>query len=527
MVVFDFGNDYEIDEDSNGDFVIRHDQNGEVLKYDESADKISTLKQLESLRTGRADIGTAYQNPEPSDGTVGIQSAHDALPSTGGVIHLQAGRYEVNHGEDPYDVPPVKITKPNVTIIGEGWESEIFLPDGEAEASSTTDGKGSRLIHDEGDSTNINPHDGTRLFHFVVNGNQQNNGGVGDGSQIGDLNDGHNIELTGKYNVVHNVKSINSTGDGVELISRQDPSACRYNIVSNCLFEANYEQDMHNHGAWDTVWVNNIAINEVQNSSIMCQSHKTDNKRVMFANNRILGSGTYGARLFNNNDTYNAEDIFFVNNLVSGNDLSGIWLGDSATGVYVLGNVIKNNGLNGIRVNTADNVHISGRNIITGNGRAGIKKIAGSGPLSRFYVINNQIGDNNQNGDGYDGIDIGVDGDTLENVRIADNDVNSTGTPKHNFGISFKVSGAEGTYNQVICERNHVSNVQAGNKIVDTTNSILKRDNPNVDDFVSFTPSSMPTTGGLWYLDDGTNTSSGTRGKRVYDGTSWVDAWTL
>lgn len=52
-----------------------------------------------------------------------------------------------------------------------------------------------------------------------------------------------------------------------------------------------------------------------------------------------------------------------------------------------------------------------------------------------------------------------------------------------------------------------------------------RRDNDGLDDYVSAAPANPHV--GMEYYDDGTNTGSGTRGKRVYDGAAWNDAWTV
>jgi len=43
------GGDYNVDENSDGDFVINHSTNGDILKYDESADRITILKADEKI----------------------------------------------------------------------------------------------------------------------------------------------------------------------------------------------------------------------------------------------------------------------------------------------------------------------------------------------------------------------------------------------------------------------------------------------------------------------------------------------
>lgn len=53
---------------------------------------------------------------------------------------------------------------------------------------------------------------------------------------------------------------------------------------------------------------------------------------------------------------------------------------------------------------------------------------------------------------------------------------------------------------------------------------VVTRENLTGDDVSPSVPSNP--TEGTWYLDDGTNTGSGTAGKRVYLGGAWVDAYT-
>jgi hypothetical protein len=55
MAKLELGTNYEVEEDSD-DLIIRHANNGEILKYDESADQISTVKDFASVSTEEAQF---------------------------------------------------------------------------------------------------------------------------------------------------------------------------------------------------------------------------------------------------------------------------------------------------------------------------------------------------------------------------------------------------------------------------------------------------------------------------------------
>lgn len=59
MAEHELGDNYVIEEDSNDDLVIRDTTNGDVLKYDRSADAISALKSVQSLSADDLDIGSS------------------------------------------------------------------------------------------------------------------------------------------------------------------------------------------------------------------------------------------------------------------------------------------------------------------------------------------------------------------------------------------------------------------------------------------------------------------------------------
>ena len=65
----DLGDSYNVDEDSNGDFVISHGTNGDLLKYDASADRINILKAdekiqdvVDALLVGGSNITLTYDD---------------------------------------------------------------------------------------------------------------------------------------------------------------------------------------------------------------------------------------------------------------------------------------------------------------------------------------------------------------------------------------------------------------------------------------------------------------------------------
>lgn len=506
----------------------RHEKGGsdEVSEFgDTTHDSVST----EQMR-----IGSGYQNPKPENGTEGIQAAIDALPSDGGVVRLQNGVYEVNNvNGDPYNNYPININKHGVAIIGEGWGSEIYLPDGMTDAANGG-GQGARIIHNGGAPPTENPayYDRTFLMNFSVDGNQQNNGGTGDGENISDTHDGHNINLNGQFNWVHNVRSINSLGDGVELISFESPTTCKYNIVSNCWFEDNYEQDLHNHGASHTRYTGNICLGEKTNGSVYMYTDHCDAENIWVDHNYIRAPNSdWTTVVLNTNTSYTVRNVHFENNIVEDSPDVAIKArtnaGANANEIYIEGNTIRGSGTHGIDIRGCENFHIENNTIMECGARAiQVRQPDTAADIHNLSITDNYLYNNNQLNGSHDAINMSIDGQDVHNVRIEDNDILSDTTPHHRRGIQISESSV-GSYEDIIVAGNWIKGIKTSPHINDTTGAALQRDNPNADDFVSSPPSSMTARAGLWYYDSGANTGSGTRGLRVFNGSAWQDAWTL
>jgi hypothetical protein len=522
---------YELTDSGSNGVVVGDARASNVGTSSDPVDQVTAT----AIDTDQALIGSGYQNPKPEDGTEGIQAAIDALPSDGGVVHLQNGVYEVNNvNGDPYDNYPINIKKDNVAIIGEGWGTVIYLPDGMAEASDGTNGKGARIIHN-GRALNdpgTGVYDKTFLINFAVNGNQQNNGGTGDGENLSDATDGHNINLNGYYNWVHNVKSVNATGDGIELISFENPTTCKYNIVSNCWFEDNYEQDLHNHGASVTRYTGNICLDEKTNGSVYMYTDHCDAENIWFDHNYIRASNSdWTSVVLNTNTSFTVRNVHFENNIVENSPNAAVKVrtnsGGNAEDIYIENNTIRNAGTHGIDVRGCENLHIK-NNTITECGARAIeaRQNDAEADFHGLYIENNFLYNNNQLDGAHDAINIQIDGQDLHNVRVRGNDMLSDSAPYHRRGIQIKETSV-GSYQDVMIESNWTRGIKSAPRINDQTASALQRNNPNANDFVSSPPSSFAARVGLWYYDDGANTGSGTFGKRVYDGSAWQDAWTL
>jgi len=431
----------------------------------------------QSVSTESAVIGSAYRNPKPEDGTAGIQAAIDALPSSGGVVHLQNGRYEVNNTDgDPYNNPPIVINKPNLTIVGEGWESEIFLPENSTDAASGG-GEGSQIIHTYDD------YDGTVLKHFAVNGNQQNNGGTGDGDNITDATDGHNIRLKGSGNRVFGIKSVNSTGDGIEMRQVEDradqtPKRSFRNVVVGNYFENNYEQDLHN-WASETLYLGNTCYNEKTNSAIWNFNDSSLVQNTAFVGNVLVGSGSYGVGL-HSTDGPGTRNLLFANNIVANHALSGVYFEGDAEGVTIRDNVCVGNGQQGIRGRGATNATIQG-NTIRQNDLQGIyvEQRSSGEDIDGLFIENNFVNNNNQADNNKAGIHLKIATDNLDfkNIRITDNTVLSQTPPTHRQGILIVQSGTPATIEDLYAERNWIKGLSTTNYINDQTGEVYLHEN--------------------------------------------------
>ncbi|WP_129115390.1 right-handed parallel beta-helix repeat-containing protein [Halegenticoccus tardaugens] len=225
----------------------------------------------------------------PEENCSGIQQAINALPDTGGKVILLEGTYEVEDGKA--EEAAIFVNKDNVTIEGQGHSTKVFLPDG-----ITEPGKGKAILDIGRPASRSDPLvvNGCLLKDFLIDGNMQNQ----NPDEITDLSDMHNIEVVGSDHKFSNLWSVNSTGDGLELTSKQDPPVTTNITVVNCTFHENNEHCIHFHGCQNVTVSNCILDGERQATVVSTWTNKTDNKDITLDGCQILnGKGRSGVEI--------------------------------------------------------------------------------------------------------------------------------------------------------------------------------------------------------------------------------------
>jgi hypothetical protein len=93
---------YTIEDDGTGDLVISHPSNGDVFKYDESADKLQLLKTIKSVQTNETQTKTIgsgeYHYAGDYDGSDPDQRLDAALSAAneGDIIFLENALYDAD-----------------------------------------------------------------------------------------------------------------------------------------------------------------------------------------------------------------------------------------------------------------------------------------------------------------------------------------------------------------------------------------------------------------------------------------------
>lgn len=463
-----------------------------------------------------------------------IQDAHDALPSDGGHIHIVSGYYSADSFSTfNGNAPLLHVRKDNVTITGDGPSTVLTIEDG-----ATASNEGCRVIHVGGQGntggTTTNLANNFHISHLKIDGNQQNNGGDGDGNTIDNLIDGHNLQIQGEDFVVTDLWSINSCGDGVEPISRATASdgeaQTRRGVISNNVFVDNWEQNIHPHGCAYSTVTGNVCRGEVNNANINLFSETTDNIGLVITGNVVTESQQEGAILHAgvSDGSQSSKYILFAQNYVADNSLDGVVVDERRTETVIIkDNIIHNNGGRGILGKGATNVLIEDNTIVQ-NADDGIEVNNNNSDITGLFIHSNWVKNNNTGDNGTaGGIDIFVqDGTTeLRRVSIQDNAVIDTGIGNHNAGIRTREQTAASAYDEIRIEGNWLFG--SSNQPIKNEIGAFQMSNRGANDFVGSPPSVITPYAGMEYLDDGSNTGSGTKGKRIYSGGGWNDAWTL
>lgn len=382
-----------------------------------------------------------------------IQAANDAAPSGGWHIHIAAGQYDFDNTFS--DGEAVKITKP-IKLTGAGYATHIRAKDGTADS-----GEGIRAISVQSD--------GVQFHDFRIDSNQQNNNGDGDGNTIQNSTDGHNIRVgtnggaSADDFIMSGVWSVNSTGDGVEPMGSCTGATITGNIFRDC-----WEQCVHYDGCSDVVVDGNLMDGEVNNAVV--STFSSDGQVCSgceLTNNRILNGQVEGVAIYPGDGT--VEDF-----LVEGNQIENMT--DEGIRVFA-GNQqdnpprdirIKNNtvrecgGGAGSEIRHGDGITVQNNDVVR-NEKRGISVDANGGNITDCRVDGNNV-KNNGVSTTSPGVLVRDRGNTLEHVRVTDNDVLVTDTDAdHGTGIQAVDDG--GTQTKCLLYDNHIdgSSSQATN----------------------------------------------------------------
>jgi hypothetical protein len=208
--------------------------------------------------------------------------------------------------------------------------------------------------------------------------------------------------------------------------------------------------------------------------------------------------------------------------------------GDSVPGIECIDNKIYNPGAHGINVNAGGgellNPVVRGNQVVDAGGQ-------GRGIFLKGGTLTNPVvEDNVVDGAGFSGIEARQSGGGGSSLLIDGGSVSgNTILNVDQHGLFF--SGRSSNYTNIITiEDNKFRNCGFNDFKFDETAiraHAITKDNTHVDgvggtgdtDYSPVVPASPVE--GFAYLDDGSNTGSGTKGKRVHDGSAWQDAWTL
>lgn len=457
-----------------------------------------------------------------------LQAAVDTLPSSGGHVYIRTGTYTTDDADSVGNVKPLFLVRTdNVRITGDGPATVLTVENG-----STPTDEGNRIIHVGGDDTSqyngTNAYDGFVLQDLKIDGNQQNNGGTGDGDTITNTADGHNLQIQGADFIVSNVHSINSTGDGVEPISRGadsegDPQA-KDGLVVDCIFRDNYEQNVHIHGGKNILVDSCVMDGEHNNSNVSLYSDNTEPCiDITFHNCDIINSTTGGMRIDSGTNTPNVvnDNIRILDCLVKNNANFGIrWVEEAIDRAVIRDTDIVGNGPVGIDgYGGARNITIDGGSVRE-HDEDGIliDQGVGSGPITDVRIKNVLIEDNDQDNNNRDGIRIVLNGGDLQRLFIDGNDIMSPGTATHRHGIGFQPNSAPSTNTDVYIRRNTVVGDGSGPyNNVGSYATAVGENNPRV----TLDVRGLEAEAGNEAYHDGTN--SNTVGPAFYDGSA--SAW--
>jgi hypothetical protein len=396
-----------------------------------------------------------------------IQDAIDTA-DPGDTICLLEGTYEPTKTFSEGD--NVLIDKP-LRITGSGEGSLIRIPDN----FSSTDGV--NLVRSD------DTVEWVQIDNIKIDGNRQNNA-------TSASNDGHNLKPQGGNVFVHNVVSVNSTGDGIA------GSGDNLNISNNRV-EDSYENNIHVNRGENVIISNNTVRGEQDSSSIRyfpvntsntVQNAIIDGNTVLDANKRAIevqsadatfgnirvsnniidNAGTFGIRVLNGSGTLDA--VVSDNNVQNCGSYSITvrQLTDSPSSrpeFELRDNTVSDGGADGIYCQLQNNAEclVAGNTVKSHTGN-GIKAEMVDNPVDRVVIRENNCLDNNTNGGGSNGIHIVGGGIAHRFVSLDHNLCESLGSTKHDNGFRWDNTGSVSQFDVI---RNHVRGF-AGQDYYDT-----------------------------------------------------------
>ncbi|ADQ69135.1 glycosyl transferase [Halogeometricum borinquense DSM 11551] len=477
-------------------------EDGKIVGYDSNGNKIPIRFGETEHDSVTTEVSHTKQDPvvnvkawgAKGDGSTNdTQAIRDALSylkeEGGGRLFFPAGTYVVCENSGPektFDLTD----KPNLEICGVGYASHIKAKDGVAEGVDA----GVVIFHG-GENADI--HD------LRVDGRRSTQG------KLSGSSDGGNFVQLGANSTLHNVWSVNSTGDGVETVG--DGVS-----VSDCLFRNNEKRDIHIRGS-NTSVNDNLCENCQEGFAIKVGTATTEKGNIStveitdnvidnpvtggisigqksawatdatIVSNRIVDSGGHGIRsetaakgleIAGNTVVKSAKDGIHVtvtersaadcirpqvtNNTVRDSGNSGIAVSNltqERVSAAVASPRIKDNDVFGAgqaacRVSNTDDPRIDS-NTFEGSQKQGLH-VTSSVTLSRVRIRDNDIIDNNQADSSFDGIRTYADNASISALVIRGNEIDSVGEPQHQRGIS--IWDGAGSYSSVHLRDNTVMN---------------------------------------------------------------------
>jgi hypothetical protein len=418
--------------EKNGELHFHDTRTDDVTKVKENGELSPKLVNTERIGNGQFPDVVAFRDDADvvvvgttdgseiarADATTDAYSALQAgLDTMGADSHMliRAGRYSTDTVE--YVTPLLFVQHDNVKISGDGDATHLTIEDG-----STETDKGVKVVHvgseDHPENQGTAAYDGFTLESLKIDGNYQNQG------NITNQYDGHNIEVQGSDAKIHNVTSINATGDGYEAMSRttdaNGDAQSKFHTVTGCIFRDNFEQGVHAHGVFELTVGDCVIDGEINNDTVNTYTHQAPNQYVKFDNCVIANSSMNGAGLNEGANGWKSYDVTFSDCTFVNNTRSGVIIDHQyAERVRLRGNDYIDNGEMAVEMIGAPDVQIEGGSMER-NGLSAIFVNAVSGSTIDLEVKHPTIRDNNQDANGGDAIHVEGRGGSVDFLRVTE-----------------------------------------------------------------------------------------------------------